>query len=89
MKVTISNGNSKMGSIKSVSLPAGPTCRHDCKCYIKCYARRLEAYRKSVAESYERNLRILIQEPQRYWREVEAAIMTSRLFSFPCRRGHS
>lgn len=82
MKVTISPGNSKMGEIKSISLPPGVTCKHDCECYIKCYARRLMAFRKSVAQSYERNLKVLLREPETYWREVEIAIKTSRLFRF-------
>lgn len=32
MNIKISNGNSKMGAIPSVSLPAGVTCRQDCEC---------------------------------------------------------
>lgn len=79
--VHISKGNSKMGSIKSVSLPAVVTCR-DCGCQKKCYARRIEARRKNVAKSYAENLEILRSDPATYWREVEAAVMTSRFFRF-------
>ena len=39
--IKISPGNSKMGAIPSVSLPAIKTCR-DCKCKEKCYAAKLE-----------------------------------------------
>lgn len=79
--VSISNGNTKMGAIQSVSLPAAITCK-PCDCQKKCYALRLERIRKVVAESYRRNLRVLTETPEVYWREVEAAIMLSRYFRF-------
>jgi hypothetical protein len=80
-KVHISKGNSKMGAIRSVSLPAVVTCR-ECGCHKKCYARRIEARRKNVARSYAENLELLLSDPETYWREVEAAIMLSRFFRF-------
>ena len=80
--VKISAGNAKLGSIPSVSLPAGVTCRKDCKCYTKCYARRLERMRPSVRNAYQHNLTLLQESPDVYWREVEASIMMSRFFRF-------
>jgi len=80
-RVSISNGNSKMGKIASVSLPAWTTCKR-CGCWGKCYAKKLERIRPSVRNAYERNLSILQNAPDTYWREVEAAIMTSRFFRF-------
>lgn len=82
MKVKISPGNSKMGAIASVSLPAIKTCRKNCACSIKCYAHKLERIRKSVREAYEHNLRLLLEDPDTYWREVEGAIMANRFFRF-------
>lgn len=81
MGVSISKGNEKLGSIQSVSLPSGVTCRV-CDCRKKCYAKRIERRRKSVREAYQNNLNILNTEPEVYWREVEAAIMLSRFFRF-------
>ena len=81
MKVSISQGNEKMGSIQSVSLPSGTTCRK-CACNKKCYARRIERRRPTVAAAYKNNLQILKTEPETYWREVEASIMLSRFFRF-------
>ena len=81
MKVSISRGNEKLGSIQSVSLPSGLTCR-ECDCSRKCYARRIERRRPSVAAAYRNNLQVLETEPATYWREVEAAIMLSRFFRF-------
>ncbi len=82
MNVKISRGNSKMGSIPSVSLPAGVTCRCDCKCREKCYALKLERLRKNVRDCYKNNYDLLLSEPDTYWREVEASIMMSRFFRF-------
>lgn len=79
--VKISPGNSKLGAILSVSLPSVLTCRV-CACQKKCYARKLERMRKSVAAAYAHNLSILQNDPDVYWREVEAAIMMSRFFRF-------
>lgn len=82
MNIKISPGNSKLGSIPSISLPAGTTCRDDCECRAKCYAKRLERIRKSVRDAYQHNYQILKCTPDIYWREVEASIMMSRFFRF-------
>ena len=79
--VSISNGNIKMGAIPSVSLPSIVTCRQ-CECNQKCYAAKLERLRPSVRKAYANNLALLREEPDTYWREVEAAIMMSRFFRF-------
>lgn len=79
--VNISKGNTKMGSIPSVSLPSVVTCRK-CECQKKCYARKIERLRPNVAAAYKNNLDILLNDPNTYWREVEAAVMTSRFFRF-------
>lgn len=79
--VKISPGNSKLGAIPSVSLPSVVTCR-TCDCQKKCYARKLERLRPTVAKAYKHNLEILQQDKETYWREVEASIMMSRFFRF-------
>ena len=55
MNIKISNGNSKMGKIPSVSLPSVVTCRKDCSCKEKCYARKIERIRPNVRDSYAAN----------------------------------
>ena len=82
MNIKISQGNAKLGSIQSISLPAGLTCRNDCECSKKCYAKRLERMRPSVREAYKHNYELLKSSPNTYWREVEASIMMSRFFRF-------
>lgn len=80
--VSISGGNIKMGKIFSVSLPAIVTCRKDCECCKKCYAAKIERLRKTVKVAYQRNWKILQNDPALYWRQVEAAIMLQRYFRF-------
>ncbi|MDD7293417.1 MAG: hypothetical protein PUG83_07970 [Clostridiaceae bacterium] len=82
MNINISPGNSKLGAIPSISLPSGKTCRGDCECISKCYARKLENLRPNVKSAYEHNLSVLNVNPDTYWREVEASIMMSRFFRF-------
>lgn len=79
--VKISKGNSKLGAIPSVSLPSKITCRQ-CECQNKCYAAKLERLRPSVRNAYKHNLGVLKENPEVYWREVEASIMMSRFFRF-------
>lgn len=80
-KVKFSTGNSKMGKIPSVSLPAHKTCR-ECACWEKCYAAKLERLRPTVRSSYQNNLDVLLCDADSYWREVEGQIMLSRFFRF-------
>lgn len=82
MNIKVSNGNSKLGSIPSISLPAGITCRNDCECRNKCYAKKIERLRKTVRDAYRHNYDLLVRDSDTYWREVEASIMMSRFFRF-------
>ena len=80
LSVKISNNNKKLGQyIYSVSLPPMATC-YKLPCYKLCYARRMTIYHTAVGESWNRNLQILLNDPEQYWREVEGAIMMSRYF---------
>ena len=83
--VSISRGNSKMGAISSISLPPILSCSKDaCKfCGKKCYAAKIAKLRpKTVGAAYKRNLEILLNDPELFWREVDAALMTSHFFRF-------
>lgn len=80
--VSISRGNIKMGAIQSVSLPAMVTCSKDAvkHCGKKCYAVRMEKRRATVKDTYTKNFKILTENPEQYWREVEASVMTTTVF---------
>lgn len=81
-KVSISSGNSKMGAIPSVSLPACITCNPGAPCFRKCYARRIAARRSIVRDAYQRNFDILRDNAESYWKQVEHAVFMSRYFRF-------
>ena len=80
LHVSISSGNFKMGKINSVSLPPLVYCI-SCGCCKQCYARRLQRY-KQVKNAWLRNSVILDTDREKYFREVEGAIMLSRFFRF-------
>ena len=85
LTVKISAGNIKMGEIPSVSLPPIKTCAPDaCKTCGKkgCYAKRMYNRLPTVKESYDRNLNILENDPEKYWRAVEGAVLGSTTFRF-------
>lgn len=85
--ITVSKGNMKMGTISSLSFPPIVTCCEEaCNTCAKesCYALRMykNKMRKSVGLSWDKNLRIYKSDPTQFWRETEAAIMSSRVFRF-------
>lgn len=79
LKVKISNGNTKMGRIKSVSLPPVVTCRKDAPCIKKCYARRLMRY-PNVRNAYDNNLSLYKQDSGEYFAQVEHIARLERFF---------
>lgn len=82
MKVSISNGNRKMGAIPSVSLPPITTCPKNAPCAKKCYAMRMCKRYPNVKQAYENNLEIWQSDPIEYFDQVEYAVKFSRYFRF-------
>ena len=82
MKVSISKGNSKMGVIPSVSLPACVTCNPSAPCFKLCYAAKISRLRASVRDAYQNNLEILNTNPAEYWAQVKAGAQLARFFRF-------
>lgn len=82
VKVSISNGNRKMGEIPSVSLPPIVTCKNCATCAKKCYAAKLCRIYKSVREAYNRNLEILTADRDSYFEQVKTACKMARYFRF-------
>ena len=82
--VCISKSNIKLGMIPSVSLPTIVTCSPlACKfCGKKCYARKMCKLRPSVNESYENNLDILLNDKDKFWREVSGSMALTTYFRF-------
>lgn len=82
--VTISNANSKMGAVASVSLLPFLTCPGCCRttCGAKCYAAKLANLRPSVLRSYAMNQAIWMADPDKFFRQVRGAMMGVRFFRF-------
>ena len=80
--VSISNGNSKMGKIPSVSLPPITTCPKGAPCAKKCYAKRLYNRYPSVRTAYDNNLEIFEQMPNQYFYQIDNVLKVSRFFRF-------
>jgi len=83
-RVRISNSNSKMGNVASVSTLPFITCPACCKetCGADCYAAKLANLRPSVLKSYAINTAMALLRPIEYWAQVEAAVMAVRYFRF-------
>ena len=81
-KISISQGNSKMGAIPSVSLPACITCNPDAPCFKECYALRIERRYTRSRAAYAHNLQVLRDDPAAYWLQVKAAAMCTRFFRY-------
>ena len=82
LKISISKGNTKMGAIPSVSLPACITCNPDAPCFMGCYAVKLAKRFEATDASYHRNLDILSSDPELYWLQVKAAACMTRYFRY-------
>ena len=80
--VSISKGNSKMGAIPSVSLPACVTCNKNAPCFKLCYAAKITRLYKTVKQAYENNLNILNNDPALYWEQVKQGAQMARYFRF-------
>ena len=80
--VSISKGNSKMGAIPSVSLPACITCNPNAPCFKLCYAAKITRLYKTVKTAYDRNLSVLEENPALYWEEVKQGAQMARYFRF-------
>lgn len=80
--VSISKGNSKMGAIPSVSLPACITCNPAAPCFKLCYAAKISRLYTTVKNAYDRNLDILNSDPARYWLDVKQGAKMARYFRY-------
>lgn len=81
-KVSISKGNSKMGAIPSVSLPACITCNPSAPCFKLCYAQKISRLYKNVRTAYQNNLDILNTDWAEYWKQIRTAVAMSKYFRF-------
>lgn len=84
LRVRISNSNSKMGNVASVSTLPFITCPGCCAgtCGAKCYAAKIANLRPSVLKSYAINTAIYLKRPDIYWSSIDLACKAVRYFRF-------
>ena len=80
IKLSVSPGNTKMGTIPSISLPPVETCAKNAPCVGLCYARRMCRRYKDTAEAYRRNLELWNVEPSAFELQATASAMLTRFF---------
>lgn len=69
MKIHISKGNNKLGTVPSISLTPILSCG-DVKCFDKCYACNIIRRFKHVKIQWEQNLKYYNDKPQYYFAEL-------------------
>ena len=82
--VKISNANSKMGAVASVSTLPFITCPSCCAgtCGVKCYAAKLANLRPSVLKASAWNTALYMVNPAAYWNGIDQACKAVRYFRF-------
>ena len=78
-KLSVSEGNSKMGKIKSISLPRVGSCNPAIPCYKTCYVKHIE-WRTRVLKSYQNNLDLFLYDPESFEQQALLAAFGSTHF---------
>ena len=80
LKIHISGGNMKLGSIINISLPPVATCHNCNSCSKYCYAIRSYNRFTDTAAGWNENFLLFITDPDRYFNEISKAVKTQRFF---------
>lgn len=73
-KVSISDGNSKMGHVVSVSLSPVSSCGKALPCFKSCYALKLARLRPCVKAAWENNWKMAMTDRDEYFRQILHAV---------------
>lgn len=79
LKLSVSNANSKMGSIKSISMPRIKTCAPGVPCAKTCYVSHFD-WRTTVRNAYDNNLNLWLTDPDGFEMQATAAAYGSFYF---------
>lgn len=79
-KVTISEGNRKMGMIPSVSLPPIISCAIDVPCKRMCYVIKNMAFRPLILRSYEKNWNVLFKNRDQYFDAIRNRVIRNLIY---------
>ena len=82
LRVSVSNGNSKMGAIPSISLLPLVTCAggFNCPCAVKCYAAKIAALYSNTLKAYARNTALALHAPAVFWEQFRRTVAGLRFF---------
>ena len=80
VKIHISGGNTKLGSIMNISLPPVVTCPNCSSCAKYCYAIRSYNRFTDTAMGWNENYVLFLTDPNRYFNEISYAVKTQRFF---------
>jgi ferredoxin len=80
VKIHISGGNAKLGSIMNISLPPVVTCANCGSCSKYCYAVRSYNRFTGTAAGWNENYILFLTDPERYFNEISAAVKLQRFF---------
>jgi hypothetical protein len=69
--VTISEGNRKVGSVPSISLPPIVTCNPRAKCFKDCYVLKSFRIWPDVRKAYQKNLQTYNTDPKTYFDAID------------------
>ena len=81
-RISVSAGNTKMGAIRSFSLPPIQTCPKHCPCATKCYAAKICRLRPSVRTAYQRNYDALQNDAQSVFEQLDNELRMNRYQGF-------
>lgn len=79
MKLSVSDANSKMGGIRSISLPRVITCAPNVPCAKTCYVGHFD-WRRTVRNAYDNNLNLWLTDPDGFELQAVAAAYGSFYF---------
>lgn len=70
MKIHVSKGNSKLGTIPNISLPPIETCPEGALCIEKCYAKKAWRQYPATRKAWSENLELYQKGPNEYFHQL-------------------
>jgi len=83
MRLTISEGNSKVGRVPNISLPPGNSCVLGVPCFSDgCYAMKSYRMYPNVRQAWDRNLELWRCKPDQFIRDMSSYLYETRSSMF-------
>lgn len=82
LSIFVSDGNTKMGGVPSISLTPVTTCHNCAECKKKCYARKLYGLRPILRKQYDANTETYMTNPVSYFEQIDKVMKVTDKFRF-------